>query len=122
LNHNVARNYEATVLYDLALLERFLAQLKGDALVIIMGDHQPPLLAVETRNFDTPVHVLAKDPALLEELRAHGFSEGLWLAPNEPTTVLHEGLFSLLVRTLVRCCGNAAQSPPYLPQGVKLDG
>jgi hypothetical protein len=103
------------------VLERFLAQLPGDALVIIMGDHQPPLLAAETHNFDTPVHVLAKDPSLLEELRAHGFREGLWLGPSDPTTVLHEGLFSLLVRTLVRCCGNAAQSPAYLSQGVKLE-
>lgn len=120
LGYGIGQLYEATILYDLALLERYLAGLSQDALVIVMGDHQPPLIAAETRNFDTPVHVLARNPALLQELKQQGFRDGLWLSPNEATSVRHEGLFSLLVRTLVGAYCAPTQLPAYRPQGVPL--
>jgi hypothetical protein len=120
LRATVARGYQATILYDLGVIERFLLGLPGDALVIVIGDHQPPFLAVETRSFDTPVHVLARDPALLEELAVHGFTDGLWLGPESRTALRHEGLFSLLVRSLVRAGGDAATAPAYLAGGAHV--
>jgi hypothetical protein len=121
LSESMRQHYEATILYDLAVIERYLTHLDGDALVIVMGDHQPPFIARETQRFDTPVHVFARDPTLLEELKAHGFADGLWLGPAAPTAVQHEGLFSLFVRMLVRCCSAEKSLPSYFPDGVKLD-
>jgi hypothetical protein len=120
LASDMATGYEQAISYELDVLERFLLDLHGDALVVVLGDHQPPFLAAETRSFDTPLHVLSRDPALLEELRRNGFVDGLWLGDTTRTAVHHEGLFSLLVRALVRCCGQAAQLPPYLAQGADL--
>jgi hypothetical protein len=119
--NDIGRSYQATISYDLDLLEGYLAKLDRDALVIVMGDHQPPFIATETRNFDTPVHVFARDPELLRELSDHGFKPGLWLSAEAPTAVEHEGLFSLLARTLVRCCGAAEQMPEYRSEGVPLE-
>jgi hypothetical protein len=118
LRANVARAYTATVLYDLELLERYLKTLSGDALVIVMGDHQPPFVAPETKNFESVIHMFARDPALLSEFKAHGFKDGLMLTPEDPAAVRHEGMFSLIVRALARCCSDGEWQPEYRAEGT----
>lgn len=112
----LAQPYLATILYDLKLLERFLPGVQGDPLVIIMGDHQPPLVA--SSGFETPVHLFARDPALLQEFKEHGFKDGLQLSSTDPVSVRHEGLFSLVIRALARCCSKQRPLPSYSPQGA----
>jgi hypothetical protein len=121
---DVAMRYARAEFYELGVLERFLPTLADDALVIVLGDHQPPFLAAETRNFSTPIHVLARDPALLAEFAQHGFTSGLWVeqTPHVAAAVRHEGLFSLIVRTLVSCCDSGAALPEYLPEGARIGG
>jgi hypothetical protein len=119
LRAEMAGAYGQAITYELDVLERFLLGLHDDALVIVLGDHQPPFLAAETENFDTPLHVFARDPTLLDELRESGFVDGLWLGDTRSTAVRHEGLFSLLVRALVRSRGQGPP-PPYLPRGADL--
>lgn len=114
------RGYEAAIYYDLKILAKYLSELEGDRIVIIMGDHQPPIIAEENDSYDVPVHILARDPALLDEFRGAGFIDGLQLNSGRPTAVRHEGLYSLMVRTLVRCCAEDSAMPPYLPDGVKV--
>jgi Sulfatase len=109
------------VLYDLRVVEEFLATRRNDALVILMGDHQPPVVAPETVGFDVPIHAFARDPKLLSELVDHGFSPGLVLPANAPAVVEHAGLFSLLVRTLARSSGDGAPLPPYYPHGTSRE-
>ena len=122
LSEQVAANYLQTILYDLAVLEDHLSRLKDDAIVIVVGDHQPPVVAAETRSFDTPMHVFARDPALLQEWSAHGFSPGMILGPDDKRAIRHEGLFSILVRALVRGGGTDEALPEYLPGGADTDG
>jgi hypothetical protein len=88
--------------------------------VVLMGDHQPPFVSDQTRSFDTPVHVLARDPSLLRELATQGFSRGLAIDPHAPAVTRHEALFSLLVRALSECCARSRQLPSYYPQGVRI--
>jgi hypothetical protein len=121
LSDDVALRYRHAILYDLSVLERHLATLKDDALVILLGDHQPPFISTETASFDTPVHVLARDPELLRELSAQGFVPGLRLQPGQPAALRHEGLFSLLARSLARCSGlPEARWPKYRDRGARL--
>jgi hypothetical protein len=121
LQADLARRYRDTILYDLAVLERFLQQLPDDALVILLGDHQPPFISEETSSFDTPLHVLARDPRLLEELQAHGFTPGLRLEPGARAVMRHEGIFSLLARTLARSSDlQEPLWPTYVRKGVRL--
>lgn len=118
----VAMRYARAELYELGVLERYLPKLEDNALVIVLGDHQPPFLATGTRSFSTPIHVLARDPALLAEFTQHGFTNGLWVEPsrNDPP-VRHEGLFSMIVRALVGYSGSDA-APPYLQEGAQIGG
>ena len=112
--------FATAIHYDLEVLTRYLLEQDGDKLVVIMGDHQPPLLSSEDGSYDVPVHVLSRDPEMLSKFSEVGFTEGLRLEGLAPTTVSHEGMFSLAVRALVGCCG-AGEPPPYLAEGVRPD-
>ncbi|MBV1857347.1 MAG: hypothetical protein KUG77_02970 [Nannocystaceae bacterium] len=111
--------YAASIRYDLELRTRYVEGLDRDAVVIIMGDHQPPLLSREDETFDVPVHILARDPALLEEFRERGFVDGLGINSGRDAVIAHEGVFSMMVRALGRCCSEPDTSlVPYLPEGA----
>ena len=71
--------YLAAMRYSLEALQNFLTQrLTDDTLVIVLGDHQPPLsVAAVTRNKAVPIHVLSRDPALLTPFLAQGFVPGI---------------------------------------------
>ncbi|HMI90491.1 MAG TPA: hypothetical protein VK509_03965, partial [Polyangiales bacterium] len=121
LSDEVALRYRDAILYDLTVLERHLATLEDDALVILLGDHQPPFISTETASFDTPIHVLARDPELLRELSAHGFTPGLHLLPGQPAAVRHQGLFSLLARSLARSSALPEERwPKYRAKGARF--
>jgi hypothetical protein len=65
--------------------------------------------------------VLARDPELLRELSAQGFVPGLRLQPGQPAALRHEGLFSLLARSLARCSGLPEERwPKYRDRGARL--
>jgi hypothetical protein len=91
-------------------------------LLIVMGDHQPPAVTPAGANFDVPVHVFARDPALLAEFLDHGFTPGLVIAPTARPAIEHAGFFSLLVRGLLRVQPTQSTLPPYLPSGMPLSG
>jgi hypothetical protein len=120
LNAEMGERYRACVEYSLRTIVQYLRGRSRDALVVALGDHQPPVIARENRSYDTPVHVFARDPARLAPLLAHGFRPGLGIPAESAPAMLHAGLFSTLVRSLLAPgCGGCAL-PPFLPQGQQL--
>jgi hypothetical protein len=111
--------YLDSIEYDLRVIEEHLTRATGEDLILVMGDHQPPVIAPEKANFDVPVHVFARDSTLLDEFRERGFTEGLTLHRTAAPALEHGGFFSLIVRALVRCCGSGA-APAYLRTGVPM--
>jgi len=106
--------------YDLHVLRKYLTdEAPEGSLVLILGDHQPPLL--DTRSNEVPLHVLSTDAALVDRFRAHGLTDGLLRTDRTPT-LRQEGLYSLLVRALAaHDAGPGADTtalPPYRPEGV----
>jgi hypothetical protein len=68
----------------------------GDAVWIILGDHQPASSVTGPgARFDVPVHIVARDPAILDDLVAAGFERGLTPAP-ESIAPMYE-LYSVLL-------------------------
>ena len=50
---------------------------KGDGLVILLGDHQPPaLIGAASASHDVPIHILSRDAALVRRLADKGFADG----------------------------------------------
>ncbi|MBX2799341.1 MAG: hypothetical protein KTR31_16820 [Myxococcales bacterium] len=93
-------SYLDNVLYDLEVLSRQLASgPQREQLVVMMGDHQPPLIA-NGRRPDVPIHLLASSPELLEPFLQAGFERGLRPANLGPAPIRHRDLFPLLARTL----------------------
>jgi hypothetical protein len=88
------RGYVATIRYVLEALSNYLVKrLADDSLVIVVGDHQPPLtIAAASRNKAVPIHVLSRDPALLEPFQKAGYGAGM----TPPATTTDVGMESFL--------------------------
>jgi hypothetical protein len=66
--------YVESVVYDLKTLGIWLAHREGDALVIILGDHQPPgFVSGEKQPWTVPIHVLSRDPDLVRPFAKQGY-------------------------------------------------
>lgn len=69
--------YLQSVKYDLTTLAGWLAQLKGQPLIIILGDHQPPgFVSGAQAPHTVPIHVLSRDPDLVLPFTARGYVAG----------------------------------------------
>jgi hypothetical protein len=70
--------YDRSIAYDLRVIADYATRSAGRALVIVLGDHQP---VAEVTRFSAssavPVHVLARDPALVAPFLARGYARGL---------------------------------------------
>jgi hypothetical protein len=97
---NLGPSYVRAIDYTLTTLGGFVSQPRTrDLVLIVIGDHQPPaLVSGEGAPWDVPVHVLSSRPALLDALKARGFSDGV--SPGRvPLMRLHE-LMPLLVASM----------------------
>ena len=88
--------YITSIDYSLEVLGQYLARHAGDALFVILGDHQP---AAAVNGWDetahVPVHIVADDPALLERLPSELWTRGMMPAddlPHQPMASMRETL------------------------------
>jgi hypothetical protein len=70
--------YLESVAYDLRVLGDWIPRaVAGNALVIILGDHQPPaLIGTSSPSHDVPIHILSRDPEIVRQLAGPGFTAG----------------------------------------------
>ena len=112
--------YLRHIAYDLRVLRDYLIDTAPEgSLVLLLGDHQPPLLDTETDA--TPLHVLSTDSTLVNRVRRHGFTDGLVPTDASPT-LRQEGLYSFLVRLLTAPDrppkADSTSLPVYRPEGA----
>jgi hypothetical protein len=61
-----------------------------DTVYVLLGDHQPTAnVSGEGASWDVPVHIISRDPQLLERFIAQGFAAGLE-PPRAPLGGMHE--------------------------------
>ncbi|MEA2756946.1 MAG: hypothetical protein QOJ54_3235 [Aliidongia sp.] len=75
---HLERPYLDSVAYDLRVLADWIPRaVSQDALVILLGDHQPPaLIGTASASHDVPVHILSRDPEIVRLLAGPGFTDG----------------------------------------------
>lgn len=111
-----------SVRYDWQVISEYMIdEMPDSSLVVVLGDHQPPI--VSTESDVVPVHVFSRDPAHIDAAVSHGFKRGLVeLAPPgrlAPSAFRHAGLYSLMMNLLAQPVGReASQLFPVLPKGV----
>ncbi|MFD0390045.1 hypothetical protein ACFQ4K_23275 [Tistrella bauzanensis] len=71
--------------YTLALVGRWATErMPKDALLIVVGDHQPPLVTPAGAPRSVPIHVISRDRSLIRAFMAEGMTPGLMLAADAP--------------------------------------
>lgn len=71
-------HYQRAVHYALRTAGEWAARSLGDGVLILLGDHQPaPLITGDSTSRTVPVHIIARDPALLERFSTLGFRQGV---------------------------------------------
>ncbi len=90
----LAPGYLKSLQYDFAVLGDWLAKhLPGEALVILLGDHQPPaVIGGELQQWTVPIHVLSRDPELVAPFIAAGYIPGVLPTQSPP----HQGMEKFL--------------------------
>lgn len=121
------RGYFRSIEYEWRVLTDFLeADPAEDLVVVVLGDHQPRLESNPPGEvtFNAPLHVLSRDPALIERFVAAGFQRGLFAEPGRGPALKHEGLFSLFVSKLSEAYGTpeTRRFARYYPDGISLAG
>jgi hypothetical protein len=95
----LAPEYQNSLRYDFAALGGWLTtQMTGEALVILLGDHQPPAIdgGHPQPPWTVPIHVLSRDPELVAPFLAEGYVSGLFPTQAPP----HPGMETFLARFL----------------------
>jgi len=112
------QNYLQAVDNTLDSLEEFITSLeKKNSVIVLIGDHQPPVVSHRDDGYGTMVHIISQDVDLLTSFHEYGFVNGLVLENLEPT-IRHEGLYSLFIRNFIAQYGKSPWIlPPYLPNG-----
>jgi hypothetical protein len=82
----LAPGYLKSLTYDFAVLGDWLTKRVSEgALIILLGDHQPPaVLGGEARQWTVPIHVLSRDPELIAPFFAAGYVNGLSPTQRSP--------------------------------------
>ncbi|UCD81604.1 MAG: sulfatase-like hydrolase/transferase [Desulfobacterales bacterium] len=91
---NASEGYVAAIRYEMRVMAEFIRQfVKDDALIIILGDHQPNVqLTGKNQPWLIPVHVISRKADFLKPFRNRGFLPGI--IPTQPPP--HRGMESFL--------------------------
>ena len=72
--------YRTSIQYSLQVVASYLEKLPADdrSVVIILGDHQPrrPVAGIRRDTWYVPIHVLSRDPSVLERFARMGYTPG----------------------------------------------
>jgi hypothetical protein len=111
--------YLAAIVYELRFLTRFITtEAADDAIIILIGDHQPGYITRKSDGFKTPLHIISKDRTFLRGFEQFGFEPGLRVT-RMATGMKHEGFYSLFMQVFLDRFGRGDRLPPaYLPDGA----
>ncbi len=118
---NTAERYRAAIRYQLEYVLRFvLERAADDAVFVVFGDHQPPMITERRMGKQTPVHVIARNQKLIDVFLEHGFAARLDLTGAEPLPFRHHGFLSLFMKGMQAAYGAADVPVDYREHGVAL--
>jgi len=113
-------DYGNSINYQLNYLTNFIFKNEGNDIFILIGDHQPPVIAKSSDGFETPIHIISKDSIFIDGFSKYGFNNGLRIT-NLETSIRHEGFYTIFLREFIRNYAvNKDSLPDYLPKGIYI--
>ncbi|GAB2788788.1 sulfatase-like hydrolase/transferase [Amycolatopsis magusensis] len=84
--------YAETIEYSLSSLLSYVETHGGDDLVLVfLGDHQPSTMVTgDGADWDVPITIVARDPAVLDRVAGWGWHDGLRPGPQAPVWPMDE--------------------------------
>jgi len=91
-NARIRMQFRLSIEYALETITSYVAHYGDDNLVVLVfGDHQPaPIVTGATDNRDVPIHLIARDPKVIEAVAAWQWSEGMLPADDAPVWRMDE--------------------------------
>jgi hypothetical protein len=82
----VRADYRQSIEYSLNNLISYVEKYGDENLVLVfLGDHQPaPIVTGEDANHDVPITIVARDPAVLDQISGWGWQTGIKPGPQAP--------------------------------------
>ncbi|UCF97355.1 MAG: sulfatase-like hydrolase/transferase [Spirochaetaceae bacterium] len=89
-----AEGYVASMAYEMKLIREYLSNfVDGEALIIVLGDHQPYSgITGKNKPWSVPFHLISRNPDFLESFLDRGYTKGLIPTQKPP----HPGLETFL--------------------------
>lgn len=97
-------DYTQAIEYQLDYLSKFiLRNTSENDIVMLVGDHQPPIITPASSSYNTMAHVISRDAAFIELWNQNGFEKGMRI--NQPTGTTHESLLWILTTAMENSYG-----------------
>jgi hypothetical protein len=112
-------NYIAALEHSFQNITDFITTLDDpNALIVLIGDHQPPTVSKRDDGFETILHIISQNDDFLASFQEYEFEQGVLLKKRE-AQLAHEGFYSLFIRNFLAHYGaNITDLPPYLADGL----
>jgi len=100
-SYSIIEDYLNFITYDLHVIQQFiLNDISPESVIMILGDHQPPILRQDDLNYQTPVHIISKNPEILDTFKRYNFVPGMVKKSDKENPVSHEDLFHIAFEAL----------------------
>ncbi len=80
---NQIENYFTAIKYQLKVIEDLILKKDSDAIFIVFGDHQPPILTNKDNSYQTPIHIISKNKIFIKNWIANGFQNSMYCNKEE---------------------------------------
>jgi phosphatidylglycerophosphate synthase len=77
--------YGHSIEYTMSTIASFVAHYGDDkTVVVLLGDHQPPIVTGQGATHDVPISIIAHDPKVMDQIAGWGWQDGLRPSPEAP--------------------------------------
>ncbi len=120
LKKNGLQNYFTGMKYHFDYINTFFSSQKlENTNIVIIGDHQPPMVTPLHIDKNTPIHIISKNKDFLNAFKEFGFTDGLW--PNKANNTRHESFFSKYLYAVNKAYGKDENVElPIFNDGINL--
>jgi phosphatidylglycerophosphate synthase len=83
--HRARTAYGHSIEYTMSTIVSFMQHYGDDkTVVVLLGDHQPPVVTGEGATHDVPISIIAHDPKVVDQIAGWGWQDGLLPSPQAP--------------------------------------